>query len=93
MEQESVGYTIDILQSFRIDIEQTSKVLFAKSIFNKSLEQVLRSHSIDFDSIVTLPPRLSFEKDKIKSLTLFQAFSENGPITMTWGNLQRGTIS
>ncbi len=77
-----ISYTIDILQSFHIDIRNTSKF-----IINESLEQLMRNHAVNFNSFVTLPPRLSYEKDKIELFKLFQTFSENGPITMTWSNL------
>jgi len=59
MEWESISCTIEVLQSLHIDIGRTSKVTFAKSIINKSLEQVLQSHGVDFNSRVTLPQRLS----------------------------------
>ncbi len=83
MEHESFLYTIEVLQSFHIDIQWTSKVSFAKSIINKSLEQVLGSHGVGFNSIVTLPPRLSCKKGKIKSFKLCRTFAEKGPKTMT----------
>ena len=54
---------------------------------NKSLEQVLKSHGVDFNSTVTLPQRLPYKKGKIKSSKLFRTFSEKGPRTMTWSNL------
>ncbi len=54
---------------------------------NKSLEQVLLGHGVDFNSTVTLPQRLSYQKGKIKSFKLFRTFSEKGPRTMTWSSL------
>ncbi len=84
---ESISCTIEVLQSFRIDIKQKSKVLFAKSIMNKSLEQDLKSHAVGFNSRVTIPQRLSYEKDKIKSFKLFWTFAEKGPRTMMQSNL------
>ncbi len=71
MECKSVSCTIEVLQSFNIDIKQTSKLSFAKFIINKSLDEILRSHSLDFNSMVTLPPRLPYKKGKIKSFKLF----------------------
>ena len=71
MERESVSCTIEVLQAFRIDIKLQSKISLAKSIMNKSLEQVLLSHGVDFNSTVTLPQRLSYKKGKIKSFKLF----------------------
>ncbi len=87
LEQESISCTIAVLQSFHIDNEQISKVLFAKSIIKQSLEQVLRSHAVNFNSTIILPPRLSYKKDKIKSFKLIWTFAEKGPRTMTWNNL------
>ncbi len=87
MEWESISCTIEILQSFHIDIKQKSKLSFTKSIIDKSLKQVLRNHGVNFNSTVTLPPRLSNETGKIKSFKLFQTFAEKGPRTMMWSNL------
>ncbi len=87
MEWERNSCTIEVLQSFCIDIKQTSKVLFAKSIINKSLEQVLHSHCVDFNSTLTLPPQLSSEKCKIKSFKLFWTFAEKRHMTMMCSNL------
>ncbi len=76
MEQESIVCTIEVFQSFCIDIKGTSKVMVVKSIINKSLEQVLRSHSVDFNSTVTLPQRLSYEKGKIELAELMTTIQE-----------------
>ncbi len=54
---------------------------------NKSLDPVLLSHGVDFNSTVTLPQRLSYKKGKIKSFKLYRLFSEKGPMSMTWSNL------
>ncbi len=59
----------------------------SKGMLNKTLEQVLRDQSINFDSSVKRPLRLTYEKGKIKTLQLFWTFLEKGPITMTWSNL------
>ncbi len=78
---------MEVLESFKVDFKQTSKLSVAKAMLNKTLEQVLSDRSINVDSIVKLPSRLKYEKGKIKTLKLFQTFSEKGPITMTWSNM------
>ncbi len=78
---------MEICDSCKVDFKQTFNLSVAKAMSNKTLQQVLRDQSIDFDSSVKLPPRLTYEKDKIKTLNLFLNFSEKVSITMTWINL------
>ncbi len=80
-------YAIEVLESFQIDFKRTSKLSVAKAMVKKTLQQVLLDRSIDFDKAVRLPPRLVYEQNKIKNLPLFQTFSFEGPLTMSWSNL------
>ncbi len=54
---------------------------------NKTLKQVLLDRSINFDKAVSLPPRLVYKQNKIKTLQLFGTFLDKGPVTMTWSKL------
>ncbi len=71
LEWESFQYVMKVFESFGIDFKQTSKLSVAKATVNKSLEEVLKDEFINFDSIIKLPPRLTCEKGKIKTLQLF----------------------
>ncbi len=87
LERESVQYAIEVLESFQIDFKRISKLSVAKAMVKKTLQQVLLDRSIDFDKAVRLPPRLVYEQKRIKNLPLFQTFSFEGPLTMSWSNL------
>ena len=87
LERENVQYAIEVLESFKVDFKRTSKLSVAKAMVTKTLQQVLLDRSIDFDKAVRLPPRLVYEQNKIKNLPLFQTFSLEGPLTLSWSNL------
>ena len=80
LEHQSAIHANEVLRSFGIVLKRLLKASFIKSITNKSLEQVLRDHSIHFNSRVSLTGKLSYQRGKIKSLKLFRTFSEKGPI-------------
>ncbi len=68
---ESVQNAMEVLESFNIDSKRKSKLSIAKTMANKTLEQVLLDRSINFGSTVKLPPRLTTAKTSIKELQLF----------------------
>ncbi len=87
LDLENVQYAMEVLELFKVDFKWTSKQSVATAMLNKTLEQVLRDRSIDFESSIKLPPRLTNEKGNIKALYLYQTFLEKDPITMTWSNM------
>ncbi len=87
LERENFQYAIEVLESFHIDFKQTYKLSVAKSMVNKTLQQVLLDRCIDFDKAIRLPPRLIYKQNKIKNLPLFQTFSFESPLIMSWSNL------
>ncbi len=80
---------MEVLELLKVDFKRTFKLSVAKSMVNKNLKQVLQDQSINFDSTVKLPPRLSYAKSNIKTLMLFSTFSEKGLVTMPQSNLPR----
>ncbi len=71
LESESVQYAMEVLESFNIDFKRRSKLSIAKAMAKTTLKQVLLDRSVDFDTIVKLPPRLNTAKNSIKELQLF----------------------
>ncbi len=69
--RQSALHTNEVICSFGIDLNRVLKSSFVKSITNKSLEQVLRDHSVDFNSRVSLIGKLSYQRGRIKSLKIF----------------------
>ena len=74
MEKDSFAFTGNILESLQIKPNQSANKTGPTQMVGKMLDQVLQEHGINFDRMILLPPKLSDQKDMIKSLVLFCTF-------------------
>ena len=74
LEKDSFLLTGDVLESLEIKPNHSANKTGPTQMVNKTLDQVLRQHGINFDIKVPLPPILSNQKETITSKILFRTF-------------------
>ena len=76
LEKDSFSFTGDILESLYIKHNRSANKTGPMQMVGKLVYQVLQEHGINFDKMIPLPPTLSYQKDRIKSLVLFCTFNK-----------------
>ncbi len=74
LEKDGFAFTRDILESLQIKPNRSANKTGPAQMVGKTVDQALQEHGINFDRMIPLPPNLSDQKDRIKSLVLFRTF-------------------